>query len=84
MRSKLGKCCASGDYVDFSVNTNPPGRGARVCGGRDRGSVYERARRMDLDAPIMAAVYQMLHEGKPPLAAVQELMTRRPKDERFG
>jgi glycerol-3-phosphate dehydrogenase (NAD(P)+) len=47
-------------------------------------SVYERCRRIDLDAPIMTAVYQVLHEGKPPLAAVQELMTRRQKDERFS
>lgn len=47
-------------------------------------SVYERARRTDLDTPIMTAVYQVLHEGKPPLAAVQELMTRRLRDERVG
>jgi len=47
-------------------------------------SVFERARRTDLDTPIMTAVYQVLHEGKPPLAAVQELMTRRLKDERFS
>src|SRR5438270_3299380 len=45
-------------------------------------SVHERTRRMDLDAPIMTAVYEVLHEGKPPLAAVQELMTRRRKDGR--
>jgi glycerol-3-phosphate dehydrogenase (NAD(P)+) len=38
--------------------------------------------RMDLDAPIMTAVYEVLHEGKSPLAAVQELMTRSPKMER--
>lgn len=47
-------------------------------------SVRERTRRMDLDTPIMTAVYDVLHEGKPPLAAVGELMTRRPKDERIG
>lgn len=46
-------------------------------------SVHERSRRTDLDTPIMTAVYQVLHEGKPPLAAVQELMTRRLKDERI-
>jgi glycerol-3-phosphate dehydrogenase (NAD(P)+) len=46
-------------------------------------SVYERSRRTDLDTPIMTAVYQVLHEGKPPLAAVQDLMTRRLKDERI-
>jgi glycerol-3-phosphate dehydrogenase (NAD(P)+) len=45
-------------------------------------SVFERVTRMGIDAPIMTGVYQMLHEGKPPLAVVQELMTRRQKDER--
>jgi glycerol-3-phosphate dehydrogenase (NAD(P)+) len=30
----------------------------------------------------MTGVYQMLHEGKPPLAVVQDLMTRRQKEER--
>jgi glycerol-3-phosphate dehydrogenase (NAD(P)+) len=45
-------------------------------------SVHERTRKMDLDAPIMTGVYQLLHEGKPPLALVQELMSRRQRDER--
>ena len=45
-------------------------------------SVYERTTRMGIDAPIMTGVYQMVHEGKPPLAVVQDLMTRRQKDER--
>lgn len=45
-------------------------------------SVYDRVCRMDLDAPILTAVYQVLHEGKPPLVAVEELMTRRQKGER--
>jgi glycerol-3-phosphate dehydrogenase (NAD(P)+) len=45
-------------------------------------SVFERVTRMGLDAPIMTGVYQLLHEGKPPLAVVQDLMTRRQKDER--
>jgi glycerol-3-phosphate dehydrogenase (NAD(P)+) len=45
-------------------------------------SVYERALKSGLDAPIMTGVYQVLHEGKPPLAAVQDLMTRRQKQER--
>jgi glycerol-3-phosphate dehydrogenase (NAD(P)+) len=47
-------------------------------------SVYERTRRMDLDAPIMTGVYQLLHEGKPPRAAVQDLMARRPRPEYHG
>jgi glycerol-3-phosphate dehydrogenase (NAD(P)+) len=45
-------------------------------------SVFERITKMGLEAPIMTGVYQVLHEGKSPLAAVQELMTRRQKDER--
>jgi glycerol-3-phosphate dehydrogenase (NAD(P)+) len=46
-------------------------------------SVFDRITRMGLEAPIMTVVYQMLHEGKAPLAAVQELMTRKQKEERF-
>ena len=45
-------------------------------------SVFERVNRMGIEAPIMTGVYEILHEGKPPLAVVQNLMTRRPKDER--
>jgi glycerol-3-phosphate dehydrogenase (NAD(P)+) len=45
-------------------------------------SVHERATKMGIEAPIMTGVYQMLHEGKPPLAVVQDLMTRRQRDER--
>ena len=45
-------------------------------------SVFERTTRSGIDAPIMTGVYQMLHEGKPPLAVVQELMTRSLKQER--
>ncbi len=46
-------------------------------------SVHERATRSGIDAPIMASVYQMLHEGKPPLVAVQDLMGRSQKQERL-
>ena len=45
-------------------------------------SVFERITRMGLEAPIMTGVYQVLHEGKAPLAAVQDLMTRQQKEER--
>jgi glycerol-3-phosphate dehydrogenase (NAD(P)+) len=44
-------------------------------------SVYERAQRSGIDAPIMTGVYRMLHEGRPPLSVVQDLMTRSPKPE---
>jgi glycerol-3-phosphate dehydrogenase (NAD(P)+) len=44
-------------------------------------SVFERVTRMGIEAPIMTGVYRVLHEGQPPLAAVQDLMTRRQKHE---
>jgi len=45
-------------------------------------SVFERTTRSGIDAPIMTGVYEVLHNGKPPLAAVQDLMTRSQKHER--
>ena len=45
-------------------------------------SVFDRVTRMGVEAPIMTGVYQVLHEGKAPLAAVQDLMTRRQREER--
>jgi glycerol-3-phosphate dehydrogenase (NAD(P)+) len=47
-------------------------------------AVHERARHMGLDVPIMSAVYHIVHEAKPPQVAVQELMTRDLKSERFA
>lgn len=44
-------------------------------------SAHDRASRMGLEAPIIAGVYQVLHEGKAPMAAVQDLMTRRQREE---
>jgi len=46
-------------------------------------SVYDRVTQMRLDAPIMTAVYRVLHEGQNPLVAVQDLMTRQQKQERL-
>lgn len=39
-------------------------------------SVAEWAKARGIETPIMTAVHQVLHEGKPPLAAVRDLMTR--------
>jgi glycerol-3-phosphate dehydrogenase (NAD(P)+) len=44
-------------------------------------SVHDRSRQMRLDVPIMASVYKVIHEGLPPAAAVQELMSRRQRGE---
>jgi glycerol-3-phosphate dehydrogenase (NAD(P)+) len=45
-------------------------------------SVHDKAARMGLDLPITRAVYQVLYEGKSPLAAVDELMLRERKAEK--
>lgn len=44
-------------------------------------SVQERAATTGVDVPIMKAVFEILHAGKPPAAAVHDLMSRRQKGE---
>lgn len=44
-------------------------------------SAFERATRTGLEAPIIGGVYRVLYGGKAPLAAVQDLMTRRQGEE---
>ncbi|MDQ6656310.1 MAG: NAD(P)-dependent glycerol-3-phosphate dehydrogenase [Verrucomicrobiota bacterium] len=44
-------------------------------------SAYECARRLNVETPIIDEVYRVLHEGKQPLAAVQELLHRNQKAE---
>jgi glycerol-3-phosphate dehydrogenase (NAD(P)+) len=46
-------------------------------------SVYERAGRMGIEMPIATEVYRVLYEGKPPRAAVSDLMQRVPKFEQL-
>jgi glycerol-3-phosphate dehydrogenase (NAD(P)+) len=44
-------------------------------------SVYERATRAGLYAPVFTAVYRVLYEGRPPLEAASELLDRPQKGE---
>jgi glycerol-3-phosphate dehydrogenase (NAD(P)+) len=44
-------------------------------------SVYQQARKLGVRMPITEELHQVLFEGKPPLAAVTDLMLRLPKDE---
>jgi glycerol-3-phosphate dehydrogenase (NAD(P)+) len=44
-------------------------------------SVRERARQMGIEMPITAEIYRVLYENKDPLAAVNDLMLRDPKEE---
>ena len=46
-------------------------------------SVHERAPRMGIDMPITAEVYRVLYEGKSPREAVNDLMLRSPKGEKW-
>ena len=53
-------------------------------GVRTSKSVYNMAQRMKIELPICEQVYAILYEDKPPLEAVQELMTRELKPEFSG
>jgi glycerol-3-phosphate dehydrogenase (NAD(P)+) len=45
-------------------------------------SVFERARQMGIEMPIVNEVYRVLYESKSPLQAVGDLMLREPRHER--
>jgi glycerol-3-phosphate dehydrogenase (NAD(P)+) len=45
-------------------------------------SAFECARKLDVETPIIDQVYAVLHEGKPPAQAMQELLGRDQKSER--
>jgi glycerol-3-phosphate dehydrogenase (NAD(P)+) len=44
-------------------------------------SAYELAARVGVEVPIIAEVHRILFEGKDPLVACHDLMTRDPKRE---
>jgi glycerol-3-phosphate dehydrogenase (NAD(P)+) len=44
-------------------------------------SVHALARKLDVEMPIVAKVYEVLFENKPPMSAMHELMTREAKPE---
>ena len=44
-------------------------------------SVHDQARRRGVEMPITDELHRILFEGKPPRAAVTDLMVRLPKDE---
>lgn len=44
-------------------------------------SVYEIARKLNVRTPLIDAVYSVLHESKPPMDALVELMSRDPRPE---
>jgi glycerol-3-phosphate dehydrogenase (NAD(P)+) len=53
-------------------------------GVRTTKAAHDLARREGVEMPITDAMYRILYEDQPPLEAVVELMTRRPRPERDG
>ncbi len=53
-------------------------------GMRTTQAVYAMTQRLGLDMPITSEVYRMLFEHKNPKQAVNDLMSREAKMERFG
>ena len=73
---RVGERLAKGETL-AAVTTGP----TVAEGVNTARAVYHRAAAMRLDVPIMAAVYRVLAEGQPPLAAMQDLLGRRQKSE---
>jgi glycerol-3-phosphate dehydrogenase (NAD(P)+) len=47
-------------------------------------AAHELAQKLGIDAPISEQVYMVLHEGRPLMDALKQLMTRAQKDELWG
>jgi len=45
-------------------------------------SAYECARRLNVDTPVIDEVYALVHQGKPPVRAMEDLLARDQKAER--
>jgi glycerol-3-phosphate dehydrogenase (NAD(P)+) len=45
-------------------------------------SAYECARRLNIDTPVIDEVYALVHQGKPPVRAMEDLLARDQKAER--
>jgi glycerol-3-phosphate dehydrogenase (NAD(P)+) len=75
---RVGLRLAKGEKLaDILANLVMVAEGVHTCR-----SVHDKALRMDIEMPITAEVYRVLYEGKAPLAAVTDLMTREPRSER--
>ncbi|MFP8906995.1 NAD(P)H-dependent glycerol-3-phosphate dehydrogenase [Streptomyces atacamensis] len=63
--------------VETVAATRQTAEGVKSCE-----SVLDLARRHDVDMPITETVVDIVHDGKPPLVALKELMSRSAKAER--
>ena len=55
-----------------------------AAGVNTTASAYELSKMESVDMPITEQVYRALFEGKPPVEAMKELMTRASKIEDWG
>ncbi len=76
---RLGEELARGrslDEITMSIQTVPEGVPTTK-------SAFECARRLKVDTPIIDQVHALLHEGRAPAQAMEELLGREPKPERI-
>lgn len=75
---KMGELLASGLSMDEALS-----KMTMVAEGvATTKSVYELAKKLDIDMPITTEIYKTLYEGKSPQEAVKDLMMRQLKPER--
>ena len=74
---RLGRMIGEGLALEKALTSSE-----MVCEGvRSAAAVNRLAARTGVEMPIVREVYRVLYEGKPPLQAVRDLMTREPKSE---
>lgn len=73
---RLGERLARGEALDTIL------AGPQVAEGVNTAkSVHERSRQMNVEMPIMRAVYELVYKGRSAQSIVHDLMTRRQRDE---
>ncbi len=77
---RLGLALAGGKALREAVDEI----GQAVEGIQSAVETMGLARRHGIAMPITEQVYQVLHEGKPPRQAVDDLLSRHPREETFG
>jgi glycerol-3-phosphate dehydrogenase (NAD(P)+) len=81
--SPLGRNRSAGEQLALGKSLDDVVRGSSsvIEGIPTTRAVLELARRHGVEMPITQAVYDVCFEGKPPLAAITDLMNRPPKSE---
>jgi glycerol-3-phosphate dehydrogenase (NAD(P)+) len=74
---RAGNLLGKGHKLDEVLDS----MGMVVEGVRTAQAAYELAKKLDVDMPITNAIYEVVHNGKDPSEAVENLMSRSGKDE---